>query len=145
MAEGTTGEIPTTWLIVESEVKEGMKKRYWLSKNLIKIGRSSDPDEREDASPDEKDKPNDIILPADDMQASRWHGAIRKVKNEYEYEDHSKNGTIICGTKLIKGKRVKLRHGDKIIISETCFRFYDSKDVDFKGILMDWIKGPCPG
>lgn len=140
-----TDRVPTAWLILESEIKEGMKNRYPLSKDLIKIGRSHDPDVRDDASRDEAGLCNDILLPEEDRRASRWHGAIRKVKEAYEYEDHSTNGTIICGTKLIKGGKIKLRHGDKIIISETCFRLYDSKDVTFKGVLMDWIKGPCPG
>ncbi len=134
---------PFAELILESEMKGEMKRTYDLLKDLIKIGRSPDPDKRPEASEDEKGLRNDILVP--DETVSRWHGAIRKVKDEYEYEDHSFNGTIICGIKLIKGGKIKLSHGDKIIISETRFRFLNRNDPTFYKILTDWNKGPCPG
>lgn len=131
-------------LIIESEVKERLKKSYRIL-GIIKIGRSPDPDERPNASQDEKGRKNDVILPEDDLEASRWHGVIRKVKEGYEYEDHSTNGTIICTTKWINNSKIRLRHGDKIIISQTQFRFKNPEDQTSGKILMDWLKGECPG
>jgi pSer/pThr/pTyr-binding forkhead associated (FHA) protein len=108
-------------LIVESGIDAG--KEFFLNNPVNTIGRHPS---------------NDVCLPYDGA-VSRFHAHISYNKDEdsYYYEDlNSTNGSKI-GKKWFRNERVKLEHGDIILIgNETQLRFFAKKPG-----LKDWIRG----
>jgi pSer/pThr/pTyr-binding forkhead associated (FHA) protein len=108
-------------LTVESGIDAG--KEFFLNNPVNTIGRHLD---------------NDVCLPHDSA-VSRFHARISYNKDEgsYYYEDlNSTNGSKING-KLFRNERVKLEHGDRILIgNETQLRFFAKRPG-----LKDWIRG----
>ena len=65
-----------------------------------------------------RDQSNAIVL--EDPLASRFHAVIQKVKDEYFIEDlGSTNGTFVNTEPVPRGKYVRLRHVDTILIGRT--------------------------
>ncbi len=108
-------------LIVENGPDKG--KEFSIDLPCITIGRHQE---------------NDVCLPHDE-KVSRFHGQISFSKDEvaYYYEDlNSTNGTTICD-KWFRNEKVKIKHGDRIVIGGTVqLRFLTKKPG-----LKDWLLG----
>lgn len=107
-------------IIIESGVNKG--KEFLLETASITIGRHAD---------------NKICLPHDGT-VSRSHGRICFDKDEgvYFFEDlNSTNGTKI-GKKWFRNEKVRIKHGDRIVIGKTQLRFFTKKPG-----LKDWLLG----
>lgn len=108
-------------LIIEKGIDK--EKEFLINKPSITIGRHPE---------------NDVCLPHDAM-ISRFHGRIYFNKEEcfYYYEDlNSTNGTTI-NDKWFKNEKMKIKHGDRILIGRgTQLRFITKKPG-----LKDWLVG----
>lgn len=108
-------------LIVENGPDKG--KEFSIDKPIVTIGRHPE---------------NDICLLHDEI-ISRFHGRITYSKDEgvYCYEDlNSTNGTTICN-KWFKKEKMKIKHGDKILIGRGIQLGFFTK----KPGLKDWLLG----
>jgi pSer/pThr/pTyr-binding forkhead associated (FHA) protein len=109
------------WIVVETGPDKG--KEFSIDKSYVTIGRHIK---------------NDICLPHDEI-ISRFHGRVSFDKDVgvYFYEDlNSTNGTTIC-SKWFKNEKVKIKHGDRILIGRgTQLRFFTKKAG-----LKDWLLG----
>ncbi|MCW4029947.1 MAG: FHA domain-containing protein [Candidatus Bathyarchaeota archaeon] len=114
-------EVEPAKIVIENGPDKG--KEFLIDKPRLTIGRNPD---------------NDICL-LYDQKISRFHAQILFDKSEgaYYYEDlNSTNGTTIS-TKWFKNDRVKMKHGDIILIGgETRLRFFAKKLG-----LKDWLRG----
>lgn len=61
--------------------------------------------------------PHDILLPPDDLTASRNHASLIYETDHWVLEDHSRNGTRL-NQGVVRRNRVPLRHGDRIRIGQ---------------------------
>ena len=108
-------------LIIETGPEKG--KEFLIDKPCVTIGRHLE---------------NDVCLSYDE-KISRFHGRISFIKDEevYYYEDlNSTNGTTICN-KWFKNGRVKIKHGNRILIGKGIQLGFFTK----KPGLMDWLLG----
>jgi pSer/pThr/pTyr-binding forkhead associated (FHA) protein len=108
-------------IIVENGPDKG--KELLVDKSSVTIGRHPE---------------NDVCLPHD-ATISRFHGRIYFNKEErfFYYEDlNSTNGTTI-NDKWFKNEKMKIKHGDRILIGRgTQLRFITKKPG-----LKDWLLG----
>jgi FHA domain/Transcriptional regulatory protein, C terminal len=77
-------------------------ERVILRTTIVKIGRSVT-------------SPYDIVIRADDIQASREHATMTLEEGTWYIEDTSRNGTVLDGRVLIK-ERAPIRGNDRIQI-----------------------------
>ena len=80
-------------------------ERIILRTTIIKVGRSVS-------------SPFDIVIRADDIQASREHATMTLEDGTWYIEDTSRNGTVLDGKVLIK-ERSAIRGNDRIQIGTT--------------------------
>jgi pSer/pThr/pTyr-binding forkhead associated (FHA) protein len=112
------GEV--AWLVLETGPERG--KEFPIVKSNVTIGRHME---------------NDVCL-LHDEKVSRFHGRVSFDKDGvFFYEDlNSTNGTTISN-KWFKNERVKIKHGDRILIGGgTQLRFFTKKQG-----LKDWLLG----
>lgn len=114
-------EVEVAKIVIENGPDKG--KEFLIDKPYVNIGRNPE---------------NDVCL-LHDEKISRFHGRISFCKDlkVYYYEDlNSTNGTTVCN-KWFKNNKVKLKHGDRILIGTvTQFRFFTKKPG-----LKDWLLG----
>jgi len=101
--------LPLQMALLQSNTRPS--ERYGLRTPVVRIGRVAL-------------GANDIQLSPDDMHASREHAYLIFEDGAWFLEDRSRNGTMVNGRKVHKG-RVKLASGDRI-------RIGDSFDVVFR-------------
>lgn len=94
---------PLRMALMQSNLRSG--EYYSLRKAVVHIGRSAL-------------GPDDIRLPAEDLQASREHARVAFDHDAWFLEDYSRNGTIVNGH-LLHRARVQLQNGDRIRIGNS--------------------------
>ena len=106
------------------------EKAFTFEQNIIKIGRV---------------KENDISLPGANI--SRLHCLITFENGEYYVSDQSANVTQLNGEAIGKGRKMPLRHGDKIQAGEFFLQFKVKTPEDIVGndnfrLMMTLKQGP---
>jgi pSer/pThr/pTyr-binding forkhead associated (FHA) protein len=99
----TNSVSPLQTALLQSNQRSG--ERYGLRTAVVRIGRGVL-------------DPQDIQLPPDDVRASREHARLVFEEGSWFVEDLSRNGTIVNGQTLRRG-RAKLASGDRIKIGES--------------------------
>ncbi len=89
-----------TTAVLQSNLRDG--ERYMLVGTQVNIGRTVT-------------GTNDIVLPPDDLTASRHHATLFREGETWHIEDHSRNGTRV-NDRVLRNERLALRNGDRIRI-----------------------------